>query len=166
MENQEKIIITSSQLTERLATLAVKAFFALIPVFIYAVVQIIRFGNQIDYLLLIVGCILSIIGIMGHVIAERTYGVKKQKSYLAMLLIFSGFLPWLFGSYLVFISGFWSLRKLADGFSTLIILKAILFIFLGTVVVSKMHQITEIGRLISKGTFIIEDDNSCEHKTP
>lgn len=158
MENQENPIITVSQLQRELVTLAGKAVTALIPVFIYSIVQLIRIGNQGDYLLLLVGCILSTATIMGYIIAELKYGVKKQKSFIAMLLAFGGFIPWLFGSYLVFVSGFWSLRKLSTGFSSIIILKTIAFVFLGYIVVSKFYQITEIGRHISKDTFTIKDE--------
>lgn len=50
MENQEKPIITVSQLQREFVTLAGKAVTALILVFIYSIVQLIRIGNQADYL--------------------------------------------------------------------------------------------------------------------
>jgi len=157
MENQEKPIITVSQLQREFVTLSWKAMTALVLVFIYSIVQLIRIGNQADYLLLLIGCILSAVAIMGYIINELTNGVKRKKSFLAMFLAFGGFIPWAFGSYVVFVSGFWSLKELSSGFSSIIILKALIFVFLGYVVVSNFHKITEIGRHISSGSFIIED---------
>lgn len=157
MENQEKVVVTASQLQREFVTLAGRVILALIPIFIYSIIQLIRIGNQADFLLLIVGCILSAVAIMGYIINELTNGVKKKKSFLAMFLAFGGFVPWIFGSYVIFINGFWSLKELANGFSSIIILKALIFVFLGYVVVSNLHKITEIGKNISSNSFIIED---------
>ena len=157
MENQEKPTITVSQLQREFVTLAGKAVTALILVFIYSIVQLIRIGNQADYLLLLIGCILSAAAIMGYIINELTNGVKKKKSFLAMFLAFGGLIPWAFGSYVVFVSGFWSLKELASGFSSIIILKSLIFVFLGYIVVSNFYKITEIGKHISGGAFTIED---------
>jgi hypothetical protein len=157
MENQEKPTITVSQLQREFVTLAGKAVTALIPVFIYSIVQLIRLGNQADYLLLLVGCILSAGAIIGYIINELTNGVKKKKSFLAMFLVFGGLIPWAFGSYVVFVSGFWSLKDLASGFSSIIILKSLIFVFLGYIVVSNFYKITEIGKHISNEAFTIED---------
>lgn len=158
MESQEQIAVTVSQLQREFVTLAGRAVAALVPIFIYALVQLWRFGNQSDYLLLLVGSILSAAAIIGYIITELTYGVKKQKSWIAMSLTFGGFIPWAFGSYLVFVDGFWSLRELADGFSIIIILKAMAFIFLGYIVVSKFYKITETGRHVSNNVFIVKDE--------
>ncbi len=157
MENQEKPTITISQLQREFVTLAGKVTIALFPIFVYSIVQLIRFGNQADYLLLLIGCILSAVAIMGYVINELTNGVKEKKSFLAMVLAFGGLIPWVFGTYIVFVSGFWSLKDLAIGFSIIIILKSLIFIFLGYIVVSNFYKITEIGKHISGGAFNIED---------
>lgn len=148
MKNQKNSIKMSlKKVYERMAG---RAIIALLPIFIFAIIQLVRFGNQKDYVLLLVGSILSVAGIMGYIIAELRWSVKKQKSWIAMLLIFSGFIPYLFGSYLVFIRGFWSLRELAGGFSFLIIIEVLIFIILGYEVVSKLYKITEIGKRIRK----------------
>ncbi len=157
MENQEKITVTTSQLQKEFSTLAGKAIIPLIPIFIYSIIQLIRVGNRADYLLLLIGCILSAAAIMGYIINELTNGVRKKKSFLAMFLAFGGLIPWVFGSYVVFVNGFWSLKELTNGFSSIIILKALFFVFLGYAVVSNFHKITEIGKHISGNSFIIED---------
>lgn len=157
MNNQEKIIISVSQIQREFSKLGGKAMTALTVIFVYSIVQLIRIGNQNDYLFLLIGCILSFLTMMGYIINELTNGVKGKKNFFAMFLAFGGFIPWAFGSYVVFIDGFWSLKNLTDGFSIIVILKALIFVFLGYVVVSNFYKITEIGRNISKGVFSIQD---------
>lgn len=157
MENQEKTSITTSQLQYQFSTLGGKVLTGLVPILIYSIIQLIRLGNQGDYLLLLVGCLLSAAAVMGYIINELTNGVKGKKSFLAMILAFAGFIPWAFGSYVVFVSGFWSLKDLADGFSIIVILKALAAVFFGYMVVSNFYKITEIGKAISNKAFAISD---------
>jgi len=149
--------VSVSQLQGEFSKLGGKAITALVVVLVYSIVQLSRLGNESDYLLLLIGSLLSGAAIMGYIINELTNGVKGKKSFLAMFLAFGGLIPWAFGSYVVFITGFWSLKNLADGFSSIVILKAIIFVFLGYVVVSNFYKITEIGKTISKKAFTIQD---------
>jgi len=157
MNNQEKTSITASQLQYQFSTLGGKVVTGLLPVLIYSIIQLIRHGNQSDYLLLLIGCLLSAAAVMGYIINELTNGVKGKKGFLAMILAFAGFIPWAFGSYVVFVSGFWSLKDLADGFSIMVILKSLAAIFFGYMVVSNFYKITEIGKAISNKAFVISD---------
>lgn len=143
MENQEKSSIDVLQLKRAFESLAGKAITPLVFIFIYSIVQLIRLGNKSDYLLLLIGCILSVMAIVGFGYTI----VNKKRSFIHMLLSLSGFIPYLFGAYLVFISGFWSLKELTNGFSIIVILKAIIFVFFGYRLVSEFYQITEIGKL-------------------
>lgn len=143
MEKEDKAGIELLQLKRAFETLAGKAITPLIFVLIYSIVQLIRFGNKSDYLLLLIGCILSVMAVVGFGYTI----VNKTRSFIHMLLALSGFIPYLFGIYLVFVSGFWSLKELTNGFSIIVILKAIVFIFFGYRLVSKFYQITEIGKL-------------------
>ncbi len=157
MDSNQKTEVSVSQLQGEFSKLGGKAITALAIVLIYSIVQLIRLGNQGDYLFLLIGSLLSAAAIMGYIINELTNGVKGKKGFLAMTLAFGGLIPWAFGSYVVFVSGFWSLKNLADGFSSIVILKAIVFVFVGYVVVSNFYRITEIGKGISKGAFAIQD---------
>lgn len=157
MEHQEKTTLTVSQLQYQFSTLGGKVLTGLIPVLIYSIVQLVRHGNQSDYMLLLVGSLLSAAAVMGYIINELTNGVKGKKGFLAMFLAFAGLIPWAFGSYVVFVSGFWSLKELADGFSIIVILKALAAIFFGYMIVSNFYKITEIGKAISNKAFVIED---------
>lgn len=157
MESNQKMEVSVSQLQGEFSKLGGKAITALVVVLVYSIVQLSRLGNESDYLLLLIGSLLSGAAIMGYIINELTNGVKGKKSFLAMFLAFGGLIPWAFGSYVVFITGFWSLKNLADGFSSIVILKAIIFVFLGYVVVSNFYKITEIGKTISKKAFTIQD---------
>lgn len=122
-------------------------------VFVFALVQIIRVGIFAnDYLLLLLGSLLSVVTMLGYTIAGYIYGATGRKSYLATLLAFGGFVPWLFGSYLVFYRGFWMLTDLLNGFDIILIAKSIIFIFLGYFIVSNFYKITELDKKFAKQT--------------
>ncbi len=157
MEHQEKTTVTVSQLQYQFSRLGGQVLIGLVPVLIYSIVQLVRYGNQGDYMLLLTGSLLSAGAVMGYIINELTNGVKGKKSFLAMILAFAGLIPWAFGSYVVFVSGFWSLKGLVDGFSIMLILRALAAIFFGYMVVSNFYKITEIGKAISNKAFAIED---------
>jgi len=150
--------VSTTQLQREFVTLAGKAVTALVPVFIYSIIQLVRIGNEADYLLLLIGSILSVVAMMGYIGNELTNGVKNKKSFIAMFLAFGGFMPWAFGTYLTIVSGFWSLTELSEGFSIFVILKAIIFVLSGYVLVSNFYKITEIGKAISRDAFNIKDE--------
>jgi len=106
MESNQKMEVSVSQLQAEFSKLGGKAITALAVVLIYSIVQLVRLGNVSDYLFLLVGSLIAGAAIMGHIINELTNGVKGKKSFLAMILAFGGFIPWVFGSYVVFVSGF------------------------------------------------------------
>jgi len=160
----KKLIITMSQLTNELEVLVGKTITPLIIVFIYSVVQLIRFGNQSNYLLLLFGCILSTVIVIGYFINEITNAVKKGKSFIAMFLALSGLIAWAFGCYLVFLCGFWSLKELVEGFSITLVIKSFLFIVLGYRFISNFSKITDIGRSISDGSLIIHDKDEVKYE--
>lgn len=171
MESNQKLEVSVSQLHGTMIELGAKAITALGAILIYSIVQLVRLGNQGDYLLLLIGSLASVVAIMGYIfmledraaiaIREQTSGkrglLRSEKGFTKMILAFGGFIPWAFGSYVVFVSGFWSLKNLADGFSTIVIIKATLSIVLGYAVVSSFSKITEVGRGISEGAFAIQD---------
>ena len=70
--------------------------------------------------------------------------------------VFAGGLPYLFGSYLVFYMGFWSLRGLFSDFSLMTILEAVVFIVLGYNIVSGIYRVTEFVRAVSDGDITIQ----------
>lgn len=152
-----KSTISTSEIQRNLSKLAGKILATLFPVFLYAIIQLIRFGNKNDYLTLLLGSIFSVGGAMAYEIAILTYGVKKRKSYLAMLLTFFSFITYLFGCYLVFIRGFWSVRYIITNFSLWLIIEALISIFLGYFVVRNIYKISQIGEMIRKDTFNISD---------
>jgi uncharacterized membrane protein YhdT len=153
MENTK---ITASDVQKHLAEIQGRAALALLPIIVFSVVQLFRYGNVSDYLLLLIGSLLSIATMFGYGIAELVWGIKKKKSFIAMFLTFAGLTPWLFGSYLVFVRGFWSLSKLPDGFSVVIIAQFLIFSFLGYKVVKAIYLMSEIGQVVSKSNIADE----------
>lgn len=120
-----------------------------LAVLVYSVIELIVQGGQHNhYLFMIVGSFMSVLGAFAYVFASATYGTTGKKSFLAMLCAFAGFLPYLFGCYLVFYQGFWGFRELSVGFSVWLIIKAIAAIILGFIIVNSTYQITELDKSV------------------
>lgn len=145
--------ITPIAIQRTLSVFGGKVLVALGPVFIYAIIQLIRLGNIGDYLFLLVGSFVSFAAMMGYIVTTLNYGLKKRKSYLVMFLTFCGYIPYLFGCYLVFIRGFWFLITTFHNFSIFALIEALIFIILGYFVVKGFYRITQIGTLVSKENF-------------
>lgn len=145
--------------------LMTKTIIPLSLVFIFAVIQIIRIDFfESDYGLLLLGSLLSIVSVFCYTMTGYIYGASGRKSYLAMLLTISGFIPWAFGSYLVFYRGFWSLLELRNGFEIMIIAKSIFFILIGYFIVSNFYKIIEADKsfldMAKKHGWIPDQDGS------
>jgi hypothetical protein len=120
-----------------------------LAVLIYSVVQLIIHGSQHNhYILMLIGSILSVLGAFVYIFASFAYGATGKKSILAMLCAFAGFIPYLFGCYLVFYQGFWGFKELSTDFSIWIVIKAVAAIFLGFRIVSSTYKITEIDKSV------------------
>jgi hypothetical protein len=165
LESKQKIEVSRSELGREVAKLGVKALAALAVLLVYSIVQLFRLGNQSDYLFLLVGSLASSAAITGYVFAELTYGVSGRRSFLAMLLVLAGFIPWAFGSYVVFVSGFWSLKNLKYGFSMVVILKAMVLVWLGYAVVKNFWKITEVGVGMREGAFNVREEPRRERRS-
>ena len=63
---------------------------------------------------------------------------------------FGGFIPYLFGCYLVFYEGLWRLGALLDGFSSVVVVVALLYIVTGYTVVLAIYRVNMLGRTIGK----------------
>lgn len=151
MGQAKKSGVTYSAALEHLSALAVRGSIPLVLISLYSILQLFRYGpDNHDYLVLLVGSVISGAAIIGYVISILVYGLEGKRSYVAMFLTFFGFIPWIFGSYLVLYKGFWSLKDLIDDFSFIVLLKSAFYIVFGYIVVSKFYQITEFGRKIDR----------------
>lgn len=119
----------------------------LLGVLVYSVVCAFIFGIQENhYLFMIVASVLSAMGAFIYVLSSYRYGATGKKSYIAVLMVWAGFIPYLFGCYLVAYQGFWGFKELSAGFSVWLLIKAIGAILLGYRVVNQTYHITEVDR--------------------
>ncbi len=128
---------------------ATQAVLPLLAVIVYSMAQLVRVGfqgNQYAFMLLV--GILSIVCIFVYILASYTHGATGKKSIIGMLSAFAGFIPWLFGLYLVIYQGFWGFKELSAGFTIWIVIKALVAIFLGYRIINAMYQITEIDKSV------------------
>lgn len=118
-----------------------------LAVLLYSIIQLIRVsGGNNHYLFMIIGSFVAVVGAFIYVMASYTHSATGKRSILGMFSAFAGFLPYLFGCYLVFYQGFWGFQELSTGFSIWLIIKAVVAIVLGFRIVNSMYQITEIDK--------------------
>jgi uncharacterized membrane protein YozB (DUF420 family) len=121
----------------------------LLAVLLYACMQLILVGEQNNhYVFMVVGSILSFVGAFIYVIASYTHGATGKRSIFGMLSAFAGFIPYLFGCYLVFYQGFWGFTELSSGFSVWVVIKGMVAILLGYKIVNAIYQITELDKSV------------------
>lgn len=142
-----------AELDMLVARLITRAMMVLLLVFLFGVVQLFRHGNRADYLILVVGSVLSGLALFGYGFLTS----KGPKSWARSLVAFGGLIPYLFGCYLVFYRGLWSLTALLNGFSWTLLVKPLGFVVLGYVVVVGIYRISEFVRKVDEGAIVLND---------
>lgn len=148
------LAIEGPQVTDLLAGLMTKPFVSLGVIFMFALVQILRFGDLHDYLFLLVGSCLSGAAIFGHGFIPLLD--QGRKSWRLTFLALAGFIPYAFGCYLVFYRGFWGLKNLFARFTVGGLLVCVLFIVLGYQVVNGMYLLTELVHKTAKKEVVLK----------
>jgi hypothetical protein len=151
MNNEQNIVLKGGEVSDVLARLTTKGFLALLAVLLFAIVGLIRHGATSDYLLLLAGTIFSAMAMLAYTIPLFT----KKKSIPLAIAAFGGFIPYLFGLYLVFYRGFWRLKDLSVGFSIAIIIEGTCFVLAGYVVVSGIYKLSKFARKVDDGKILI-----------
>jgi len=117
-----------------------------IIIFIYSVVQLVLHivwlgGSVSHYLFMIVGSIISFVGISMY---TRTFFHSKKKKLLtapSMTLAYA--LVFIFACYITFYQGFWGFSELSNGFSIWVIIKSIAALYLGWKLAKTTSEISE-----------------------
>lgn len=155
---EEVTDINKSEVIKLVSSYTAKAFFALIGIIILFGVQVFRFGASTRYYILIFGAILSLAALVIYSISfTKNAGKKSEGSLLHSLIVFGGFIPYIYGSYLVFYEGFWRLHLLTNGFSYTVIFYSFIFVIIGYSVVSSIYQLSEFDRAVSENTVKIKE---------
>ena len=153
----KKLVLDRGDLEDLLSKIAVKAILFLIGLVIAAVVQAARHGLTTHYIVLMAGSVLSGVGMLGYALMELAAATGAGRRWLWAFLALGGFIPYLFGCYLVFYEGFWRLRRVFQGFSPWVILLALCFIVGGYLVVSAIYRISEVGNRIKSGELVVRE---------
>lgn len=141
-----------------LAKLVTKGIVLAAVVAIVALVQMFMNGVTNRYLFLLAGALLSGLALFGFVavIVRDAAAGGPQKSFLSMLLVFGGFVPYLFGAYLCFYEGIWKFVRLFEQFSVGTIVAAIFYIIAGYIIVLSIYRVSEFGRAVDEGRIQIQ----------
>ena len=156
-DNEGKFIYSplgsQAELSKFLGKIGIPYFIA----FIYGIIRLVKYG-VCDWqgAVMAIGAVLSIVGLVSYYTSYEEF--HNKKSWLGMLLAFLGFIPYLFGCFLVFYKGFWSLKYLFNSFSFWKLVAPFLWIIVGYRIVAQLHMMTEFLRAIDKGRIKIEDE--------
>ncbi len=102
----------------------------------------------------LLGGIAAMLGIGAY---SRVITKPKVVSWPSALSAMAGFIPYMYGCYLTFYLGFWSLKSQLEGFSLLRLTISLAWIFLGYRSVKKLWILTEVSRAIDSGKVEIVD---------
>lgn len=156
-KSDEILTITEADLRHIITPVTSKAILPLIPIFLFSIYKLFKYGIIGDYLLLFAGSIISIIGIYGYYLSIVIFYKEiqsKQKHHMLAILTLSGLLPYVFACYLVLVRGLWNLKSLSNSISFLIIAKSIIFIVLGYNIVKYLYKLTLAQKNIGKNIFV------------
>lgn len=136
------------QLITRLLSMPIAMHFLL---FLWAGIQAIR-GGGTSYLILLLADLISAVTLFAFaMLILLKAGVKAERSWVLWIISLGGYVPYFFGCYLVFYKGLWRLRTLLQGFSIMIILKAVVYLIIGYVIVDGIYKISALGNRIDDG---------------
>jgi hypothetical protein len=149
-----RVILGRIQVNNLISRMATPPCLLLGFVFLFAMGRIIKFGNVHDYLILAVGSCLS--GMIIFAYGLLVFGDREKKSWPRALLAFSGFIPYVFGCYLVFYKGFWQSKGLFASFSARGLVARLVFVILGYQVVNGFYRVTEFVDKVAKKEIILQ----------
>lgn len=142
-------IYSRSEVTEMIGKFATSIGLSCFIGLIYGIVRLFRYSvNDWEGWILLIGAILSQTGTIFYGV---TILAEKKKSWWLMIFTFLGFLPYLFGCFLVFYKGFWSFKYLFNSFSFTRLIIPIIWIVLGYHITDQLYLLTEFGKAVKEG---------------
>ena len=150
----ERIVFEGREVTEVFTELLTKPFLSLGVIFLFALIQTVRFGIARDNLILAAGSCLSGVLIFGY--GLLVFGNHEKRSWRLTFLTLAGFIPFAFGCYLVFYKGFWGFRDVFAGFSVGRLLARMMFIVLGYQVVNGFYLVTEFVKKVTTKEVVLK----------
>lgn len=141
----DEITITATQTQYITSKLGGKALTPCSIPFIYGIIRLFRHSlNDWQGWVLIIGALLSFIGIVTYNVAL----IDNKKSFRNMFFCFFGLIPYLYGCFVTFYEGFWSLKLLFISFSWSKLIIPIIWIIIGYYIVNGIYVLTEFGNSI------------------
>ncbi len=141
---------------------------ALLPVIVFAVIQVFRFGFiSSEYPILIIGSIGTLIFGYGYVVVSVVWPAEiaagKPRHWWMFILAAGGLIPYLFSIYLVIYLGIWALVTLTWNFSLGSLFKDLAFVLIGHFILRKFYSITELGQAV-KLHYAMDERNANESR--
>lgn len=155
-ESGPLVLPSGIALSRFLAELTWKGFVISIVIAIVGAVHLVRIGFSVRDLVLLLGASASVVGFYGYgfVIMRKTTKNRYKRGFGPWLLALGGFIPYIFGSYLVFCEGLWGLWRLLHQFTYGSLFAALAFLVVGHQIVLAIYRISELGQAIEDGRVI------------
>jgi hypothetical protein len=139
-----------------LAKLTGKAIASCFVIVVVSLLQLIHIGYADKYIFIMVGAIVSPVAMLMYLMQVVKHSGMGKRGFIPMLIAVSGFIPYLFGCYLVFYEGIWNLKSIFNGFSFTVILRSAYYVFFGYAVLMGIYKVSELGKAIDDENIIIE----------
>lgn len=139
--------------SENFSHYVTRSVLSLLVIFIIFTIQGFRFGFlHSDYLILILGSLVSIVLIFGYGALSVATVDGAPKRWWMSLVFFLGFLPYLFCLYLILYKGVWGLSAAFSGEQILwVITKSLFFIVFGYFALNNFYKVTALARHLGNG---------------
>ena len=151
---EPKRVLQGGESSAYISRLITTALLALSAIVMFSLWLMLTNGATGENVLLLVGALLS--GLVLFAYSALVFADTRRKSWLLASLAFSGFIPYLFGTYLVFYRGVWSLRPLLSSFSFAVLVEGLFFLITGYAIVLAIYHMTELSRAVKEGEILIK----------
>jgi hypothetical protein len=153
MPQPEQRVVTPEEFALLTARPETRILFICIAALVAGVVQGFREGWMPHAFALIGG---AIAGVLGMLVFGKSLS-RRDRSWTTARSALTGFAPFLFGCYLLFVRGFWNGRTLISGFSLSRVVPVIAFVYFGYRLVYWTWQLAEIGEALRSGRLVVSE---------
>jgi hypothetical protein len=152
------VVPYGAELDLRISRMATKGFIASLVISIAAVVAIAQNRISARTLILLGGALLSPVANVGYMklILRKAKTGLTNRSFGSVFVIFGGFVPYVFGCYLVLYESLWGFWRLLETFTFGSLVAAVIYLVSGYFIVLSVYELSEFGLALDEGRIAIK----------
>lgn len=158
------VLLRGGEISDYLSHIITKPAIALLVLFLATFVQTIRRGVSTRYILLLLGAVMAGVCLGAFALLIIIDSGRKRRSIAALISALGGFVPYLFGIYLVFYEGLWRLRTIFSEFSLITVLYSVLFVAGGFVLVEGIYRLSDFGLQVDRGQIVLDHGSASKRR--